>query len=112
MLNMIDNLNMRLAKPIRASDTTITFVHPDVLQLNALEVGQHIYLTLRQGATYEIVKYTHTAPITGNVPVAVAVSRDSNNTGAKNFAVGMCVKAEWNRLQMLEYLEHHLACPV
>jgi hypothetical protein len=112
MLNMIDNLNMRLAKSVRSSDTTVTIVPQDALQLNQLAVGEHIYLTFRQGGTYEIMKYTHTAPITGNAPVAIAVQRDSNGTGAKNFATGMCIKAEWNRLQMLEYLEHHLACPV
>lgn len=110
MLNFIDNLNMRLAKPVRSSDTTVTIVHPDALQLNSMAVGDHIYLTFRQGGTYEIMKYTHTAPITGNVPVAIAVSRDSNGTGAKNFATGMCIKAEWNKLQMVEYLSDQLAC--
>lgn len=110
MLNMIDNLNMRLAKSIRSSDNTITFVGGDALQLNSLALGEHIYLTLRQGGTYEIVKYTHNAVITGSAPVTVSVERDSNSTGRKNFATGMCVKAEWNRLQMLEYLSHHLSC--
>jgi hypothetical protein len=105
VLNFIDNLSIKLTKGVRSSDATLTVSPIDAVKLNAMPVGSHIYLTLEQGSLSEVVKYTHLANHTASSgAVVLAVQRDVNGTGAKNFAVPICARAVWSKLQLKEFI--------
>ena len=107
-LTYVDNLSLKLLRGVRASDVSITVSSMDAVKLNVLPIGDHIYLNLVQGGISEVVKYTHNALQTAVGGQAVLpVTRDVNSTGAKNFAVPVCARAEWTRLQMLEFIRQN-----
>lgn len=105
MLNFVDNLSLKLIKAIKASDSTLLVAAMDLPKLNQVGIGNHIYLTLKQNNQYEVVRYDHLSTLTataGNVPIAV--TRDVNGTGAKNFGMPLCATADMNKTQMAEFI--------
>ena len=105
MLGYVDNLTLKLAKPVKASDDTLTIAALDLPKLNAIGLTNHIYLTLKQGATTEIVRYEHIVPLVATLGAQpITVVRDVNGAGRKNFALPLCATAELNILQLQELI--------
>lgn len=105
MLNMVDNLQLTLLKNLRSGDSNMTVHSSDAVKLNAVGIGNHIYLTIKYGETYEIVKYNHNEDITAvSRPVHVPIIRDALAKGAKSFPRQTCVRADWNTLQLAEFI--------
>ena len=74
MLRILDGLNIVARAAIAPADNQILVSSVDALKLNALAVGDHIYLSVSDGRGTEVFKYTHAAPIvappgTVNIPV-------------------------------------------
>lgn len=98
MLAALDGFRSSLRKRLIVSDTTITIPRADAIKLNAVGVGNHTYLTIKDRTRSEIVRYDHTADWDAADPaeVAVPVTRNANGLGIKNFAYGSCVMWEIN----------------
>lgn len=74
MLRILDGLNIVARAAIAPADNQILVSSVDALKLNALAVGDHIYISVSDGRGTEVFKYTHAAPIvappgTVNIPV-------------------------------------------
>lgn len=110
MLNWVENVVVRLAKPLKSTDTGITINRKDAVKLNTVGIGNHTYLTLKLYGTddvVETVKYTHTTDIltTGAVTVDVVVTRDVANTGRRNFPVHTCAETKLTKVMLLEIIK-------
>lgn len=101
MLEFIDNFKSALQVNISTTDDVIVLRPKDVARLNAMKEGNHIYLTIKYLDRYEIVKYTHDAPIKG---CKVPITRDVLSQGRKNFPCTACVVADWNAVQLREFV--------
>ena len=112
MLKPLDNIRLMTATSVKASDDTLKIYPSYVTTLNAMAIGDHTYLTLRQGSIYEVVKYTHAAPIVvSNDQGIIAVVRNQNGDGRKNFAGPVCITFEWNKQALDDYICQRLgAC--
>jgi hypothetical protein len=64
--------------------------------------GNHMYVTIEDGQSVEIVKYTNTGPVVND---AITVERGQDGTTAKAFPAGACVKVAWNVAQVTELVE-------
>jgi hypothetical protein len=74
VLKLLDGLTLVAKAPIAPADNQVLISSVDAVKLNAMAVGDHTYLTIKDGRGSEIVKYTHAAPIvvtpgTVNIPV-------------------------------------------
>lgn len=102
MLKLIDHFSTASQNYVSPSQTEIEIPFRVAQKLNALEVGDHTYISLvgRNGRA-EITKYTHTAPIKSGV---ITVERDVGKTGAMNFPAGTCVTIDINTVALTEYV--------
>ena len=113
MLNWVENVVVRLVKPLKSTDTGITINRKDAVKLNTVGIGNHTYLTLKMYGTddvVETVKYSHTTdiPTTGAATVDVAVTRDVTNTGRRSFPVHTCAETKLTKVMLLEIIEVRL----
>lgn len=102
MIEFIDNFNYQLASPIKPTDTEITLPAEAIKQLNKVEKGNYVYISLHWLDKFEVVKFTKDEDLKLNAKVKV--ERDAQNLGSKNFPMGSCVKVQWNKITMDEYI--------
>jgi hypothetical protein len=105
-LNMLDGIQLSITKPVNASDASIMVAATDAVKLNRMAIGSWIYLTIRQGGIFEVVKYAHQAEIIPNSAIGniIAVARDQSGGGRKNFAAPVCAVADWSVPQLKEFI--------
>lgn len=101
MLEFIDNFKSALQTNLSTTDDFITLRTKDIARLNTLKEGNHIYLSVKYLDRYEVLKYTHDTKIKGN---KVPVTRDVLGKGRKNFPCSSCVLADWNSVQLNEFI--------
>src|SRR6478752_8475165 len=63
--------------------------------------GNYMYITVEDGQSVEIMKYTCTGPVTNDM---INVSRGEDGTTPKAFPAGSCVKVAWNVAQLQELM--------
>lgn len=102
MLKLIDHFSTASQNYVSPSQTEIEIPFRVAQKLNALEVGDHTYISIvgRNGRA-EITKYTHTGPVKSGV---ITVERDVGKTGAMNFPAGSCVTIDMNSVILSEYV--------
>lgn len=64
----------------------------------AIGTGNYVYLTLLDGASVEVVKFTNSGIIVSDT--LTGIERGQDNTTAKAFPAGTCVKVAWNVAQI------------
>lgn len=64
----------------------------------AIGVDNYVYLTLLDGASVEVVKFTNSGIIVNDT--LTGIERGQDNTTAKSFPAGTCVKVAWNVAQI------------
>lgn len=65
----------------------------------AIGSGNYLYLTVEDGTSVEIMKFTNTGIIVNDT---ITVERGQDGTTAKSFPAGACVKVAWNAAQVQE----------
>lgn len=92
----LDNFQVNIARGLRQGDNEIALRRGDAILLNAVGVGNHIYLTLRDRVKSEVVRYDHVEDWDTTDPsvVMVPVTRNVSGTGARSFAFGTCLTGE------------------
>ena len=65
----------------------------------AIGSGNYVYLTVEDGNSVEIMKFTNTGIIVNDT---ITVERGQDGTTAKSFPAGACVKVAWNVAQLQE----------
>lgn len=63
----------------------------------AIGTGNYVYLTVEDGNSVEIMKFTNTGIIVNDT---ITVARGQDGTTAKSFPAGACVKVAWNVAQI------------
>lgn len=102
MLEYIDNFEYKLTKPLKSTDTSLQLCSDAIKQLNKVEKGNHVYISLHWLGKFEIVKFTKDKDLkmTDKVPV----ERDVEVKGSSNFPMGSCVRVQWTKLTLDEYI--------
>lgn len=67
----------------------------------AIGTGNYVYLTVEDGNSVEIMKFTNTGIIVNDT---LTVERAQNGTTAKSFPAGACVKVAWNTYQIQDLI--------
>lgn len=106
MLKVIDHFNTTLQNYLAPNDTELCIPFTEAKELNKLNEGDHVYLTIMSRDRAEIVKYTHTKGLTSG---EITVSRDEGMTGAFNFPSGSCVRIDMNSVQVNELVANAVA---
>lgn len=83
-------------KSISAQDTSIRVADGALLEPRQ---GTHFYATLINGDTREVVKVTRRDGQT------LVVERGQDDTQAMTFPSGVCIKVEWNPVQLCEFVK-------
>lgn len=63
----------------------------------AIGTGNYVFLTVEDGTSVEIMKFTNTGIIVNDT---ITVERGQDGTTAKSFPAGACVKVAWNVAQV------------
>ena len=94
----LDGYSVNLAKSMKPGDADMALRRGDAIRLNAIGVGNHVYLTVSTAGRTEIVRYDHTHDwdVTDPSIVMLPVQRDVAGIGPRGFPYGACVKAEVN----------------
>ena len=102
MLKVIDHFSTALRNYVSPGETELEIPFSVAKRLNALEVGDHTYLSLvgRNGRS-EIVKYTHTAELRNGI---ITVERDAGHTGDINHPAGTCITIDMNTVLLHGYV--------
>lgn len=98
-LSLANFVQTTLAAPITPDSLSIILTDP--ARFNLTE-GDYCYLTIIDGSTVEIVKYTSAGMVVANT---ISVTRGQDGTTAKAFPAGACVKMAWNYQQMRDLVE-------
>lgn len=102
MIDFIDNFNYSLSRPIKPTDNEIELPAEAIRKLNKIKKGDYIYISLHWVDKSEVVKFTKDEDI--KLSDKVRVERDVESSGSKNFPIGSCVKVQWNKITMDEYI--------
>lgn len=86
-----------LRAPVLTTDTQIQLASGSTTPLSVIGTGDFVYLTVSDGTTVEVMKYTSTGSITADTLI---VARAQDNTTAKAFPTGACVAIGWNVAQI------------
>lgn len=101
MLEFLYEFRTSLMEHTKTTSDAIKLPLKMIKRLEHMKEGNHIYLTLKYLDRYEVVKYTHQGQLrNGFVPV----ERDILGSGRKNFPCGSCVVADWNPIQLNEFI--------
>lgn len=107
MLKYIDYLRGVTRHPINVEESNIA-VEPGFYNRlrQELDPGDHIYLTVMYGRRFEIVKYIHSEerPLECRGSYDIPVERDQLNRGKKNFPCGSKIFADFNSIQLREFV--------
>lgn len=102
MINPVNFFVSTLRAPITTSDTQLLLAAGAGTALSGIGAGNYAYVTVNDGMNVEVMRYTSTGPITNE---SITVVRALDNTSAKAFPTGACVKIVWNILQLDEYIQ-------
>lgn len=92
MLRILDGLTLVLSAHMNPADNVMT-VSPNsvgIPMLNSMPIGDEVYIRLQDARAYEVVRYTHSAPITIGANVVIAVDRAVMGTSRKLWGLGTC----------------------
>ena len=106
MLNFVDFLSIQVQRPIPAEQDFIEVSSVDAKRLNDVGQGNHIYLTLSypRANRHEVVKYQHGQDwVSQGGLVKIPVERGILGKRL-SFPTNVCVKADWNSVQMAEFI--------
>lgn len=97
MFRFIDGLRLTLKEGLSATSVAMTVDGASAARLNLLGIGNHIFLTIRNGLVSEVVKFTLTEllPLNQN-KITIAIERNVNGIGVFNFPSCACVEADMN----------------
>lgn len=101
MLNFIDGVRGSVRGNVQTTDAAITVSAPITKKLKSMRDGEHIYLTISYLDRSEVVKFTKDGEIRNNT---LRIERDQLGAGRKNFPCGSCIVAEWNSIQLQEFI--------
>lgn len=101
MLNFVDGIRGVVRGNVQTTDTMISVAPPIAKRLNKFAEGDHIYLTITYLDRSETVKFTKDGEIRNN---KIVVERDQLGNGRKNFPCGACIVADWNSIQLKEFV--------
>lgn len=103
----LDGYSVNLAKSLRPGDAALALRRGDAIKLNAIGVGNHIYLTVTTQGRTEFVRYDHTHNWDATDPsiIEIPVTRDVAGIGPRGFPYGACVKAEVNSFYVRDLVE-------
>lgn len=101
MLEFIDGFKTKVVGHVQTTSDTINLPFAAAKKLNDMVEGNHIYLTIKYLDRHEVVKYTKEGEIKNG---KIAVERDILGKGRKNFPCGSCVVADWNSVQLREFI--------
>jgi len=87
-----------LGAALAAAATELMLAYNDGLRF-AVPMGDHYYLTIREGDRREVVRVTSASG------QRLTIVRAQDGTQAQAFAIGACVEVEWNPQQLREFLE-------
>lgn len=85
-----------LGAALSASATVLTLAYNDGGKF-AVPLGDHYYLTIREGDSREVVR------VTASSGTQLVIVRAQDGTTARAFAAGACVAVEWNPQQLREF---------
>lgn len=85
-----------LRAPITPSSTALPLALGGGAYFN-IGTGNYVYLTVEDGNSVEIMKFTNTGIIVNDT---ITVERGQDFTTAKSFPAGACVKVAWNNAQV------------
>lgn len=97
----VNFINTTLRAPISASDVQLALAAGAGAQLAAITAGNYDYIIVTDGTSAEIMKY-----VSSGTPVndTISVLRAQDNTTAKAFPAGACVKIGWNVQQVADFI--------
>lgn len=103
----LDGYTVNLAKNMKPGDADMALRRGDAIKLNAIGVGNHVYLTVTTVGRTEIVRYDHVHDWDATDPsiVMLPVQRDVAGIGPRGFPYGACVKAEVNSFYVRDLVE-------
>ena len=103
---VLDGFQTTLCAKAGASANSIALSRAAAIKLNAVGVGNRVYLTIKDRVNYELVQYDHVADWDASDPAVIQlpVVRDARGLGAKNFPYGACVASEVNSLYIVDYI--------
>lgn len=90
-----------LAAPAAPSDVTLQLAAGAGALFN-MPAGNWCYVTVNDSTTVEIMKYTSTGSVAGDL---ISVARGQDNTTPKAFPAGSCVAVGWNTAQVQAFVE-------
>ena len=107
MVRVLDGYRATLRYRAMASDGYLTITRAEAIKLNAVGVGNHVYLSVRDRVNYELVRYDHVADWDASDPATIQlpVLRNAAGLGAKNFSVGACITSEVNSLYIIDLVD-------
>lgn len=89
-----------LRSPVTPSDTTLLLEAGSGALFNVTS-GDYFYITVNDGTTVEVMKYTSIGPIINDT---IPVERGQDGTTAKAFPAGSCVQVAWNKQQVADFI--------
>lgn len=96
----LNNAVTYLRSPIGPGDVVLPFQTGTAGRFN-VPSGDHVYLTLFDGTSFEVVRYDSTGPLASdNAPV----TRGQDGTAPAAFPAGTCVAVRWNLAQVYEFI--------
>lgn len=106
MVIVLDGYRATLRFKARATDGYLTITRAEAMRLNAVGIGNHVYLSVRDRVNYELVRYDHVSDWDASDPqtIQLPVTRNAAGLGAKNFAVGACITSEVNSLYIQDLI--------
>lgn len=91
--------------PVALTDTQLQLASGTSTPLDVIAAGDFVYLTVSDGTSAEVMKYTSTGSITADT---IIVERAQDNTTAKAFPTGACVSIGWNVAQIEALVEQFI----
>jgi hypothetical protein len=89
-----------LRSPVTPSDTMLLLEAGSGV-LFGLSPGDYCYVTVNDGVTVEVMKYTSIGPVINDT---IPVARGQDGTTAKAFPAGACVQVAWNKAQVADFV--------
>jgi len=89
-----------LRSPVTTSDTTLLLETGSGALFNVAS-GDYFYITVNDGSTVEVMKYTSAGAIVNDT---INVARAQDGTTAKAFPAGSCVQVAWNKQQVADFI--------
>jgi hypothetical protein len=94
-----------LSTVLNSTDNVLKISHTDGMFLTQwMAIGDHTYLILQDGRGWEVVKYTHSSPLSpiGGVDI-LPIDRAQHGTVRRSWPVGQCLVGDRNEGTLREF---------